>query len=248
MQPIPQSAQVFQQLRRTAWRYLPDVIIHSEESAVKKHPVYATAKCGEPSAARELVLETMTLNGLAHINSLLNQRKPVLLAVQAFETEGMNVIPRVLATALARELALPLTSGIVQINRVSHTGSSGYHRLAYPALFAGTVEEREYFLVDDFIGQGGTLANLKGFIESHGGMVLGATTLTGKQYSAKLCLADETLQTLRRKHGTELEQWWLAAFGYGFERLTESEARYLISGDDAHTITARIVAAWGAGT
>ncbi len=34
-------------------------------------------------------------------------------------------------------------------------------------------------LVDDFIGQGGTIANLKGYIESNGGQVILATTLTG---------------------------------------------------------------------
>src|SRR5262249_43325966 len=62
-------------------------------------------------------------------------------------------------------------------------------------------------------------------------------------YSAKLTLSEETLRGLKGKHGTELEQWWVAAFGYGFERLTESEARYLTRADDAHSISARIVAA-----
>jgi hypoxanthine-guanine phosphoribosyltransferase len=101
----------------------------------------------------------------------------------------------------------------------------------------------QHFLVDDFVGQGGTLANLRGFVESRGAKVLGATSLTGKGYSAKLRLTEETLQGLKGKHGTELEQWWVAAFGYGFERLTESEARYLTRADDAHSISARIVAA-----
>src|SRR5207249_11182772 len=100
---------------------------------------------------------------------------------------------------------------------------------------------------DDFIGQGGTLANLRGFLESHGAMVIGATTLTGKAYSAKLKLTEETLRNLRGKYGRELEEWWLATFGYGFERLTESEARYLIRADDAYTITTRIAAAGRSG-
>ena len=76
-----------------------------------------------------------------------------------------------------------------------------------------------------------------------GAKVLGATALTGKGDSAKLSLSEETLRGLKGKHGTELEQWWVAAFGYGFERLTESEARYLTRADDAHSISARIVAA-----
>ncbi|HMX29239.1 MAG TPA: phosphoribosyltransferase [Blastocatellia bacterium] len=98
-------------------------------------------------------------------------------------------------------------------------------------------------MVDDFIGQGGTLANLKGFLESHGASVIGATVLTGKAYSAKLALTNETLQRLREKYGDELETWWVAAFGYGFECLTESEARYLTRADDADAIRTRIVAA-----
>jgi hypoxanthine phosphoribosyltransferase len=155
----------------------------------------------------------------------------------------MNVIPRVFARVLSKALDLTSANNIIQINRVSHTGADGYHRLAFPPLFGGEVKKQEYFLVDDFIGQGGTLANLKGFVESCGAKVVGATTLTGKAYSAKLNLTEETLQALRRKHGNELEQWWAATFGYGFERLTESEARYLTRSDDAHAISARIVAA-----
>ncbi len=166
-----------------------------------------------------------------------------LLPVHALEADGLNVIPRVMAQIIGRTLALPIETGVLQINRVRYTGANGYRRLASPALFAGDVKPEKYLLVDDFIGQGGTLANLKGYLESRGASVLGATTLTGKAYSAKLNLTEETLQNLRGKYGTELEEWWLATFGYGFERLTESEARYLFRADDAHTLTTRIVAA-----
>ncbi len=93
------------------------------------------------------------------------------------------------------------------------------------------------------MGQGGTLANLKGYLESCGAKVIGATVLTGKAYSAKLQLTSETLQLLCEKHGQELENWWLTSFGYSFECLTESEARYLTRADDADAIRARIIAA-----
>ncbi len=98
-------------------------------------------------------------------------------------------------------------------------------------------------LVDDFVGQGGTLANLRGYIEANGGWVVLTTTLTGKSYSAKLSLTEETLQKLRGQHGEELENWWKERFGYGFEGLTESEARYLERSDDVDTIRDRILAA-----
>jgi hypothetical protein len=234
---------VARHLRRSAWGRFPDVIIHNELSRVKRHPSYYGAKEGDARAADGLVLDTMAPVAVDTIKMMVGATRPHLLAVHAIETEGMNAIPRVLALALSRALDLPMASGVVQINRVAHTGADGYRRLAFPALFGGDVAPKEYFLVDDFIGQGGTLANLKGFVESRGGAVIGATVLTGKAYSAGLTLREGTLNELRNKHGEKLEEWWIAAFGYGFERLTESEARYLIRGDNAHVIAERIIAA-----
>ncbi|HEY1900580.1 MAG TPA: hypothetical protein VGG49_12375 [Steroidobacteraceae bacterium] len=97
--------------------------------------------------------------------------------------------------------------------------------------------------MDDFVGQGGTLANLIGFIVSQGGHVVGATALTGKPYSAKLAPDEAQIQALRDKHGQEFEVWWQQRFGFGFSELTRSEARYLENSPDAHTIRDRLVAA-----
>jgi hypothetical protein len=242
--PVPEFADPIKtHLRRTDWGLFPDVVIHAEESAIKKHPFYPAAKSGDVSAAEGLLLETISLSAIVTLCEIIGREKVRLLPVHAVEAEGLNVIPRVMAQIIGRMIALPVEAGILQINRVKHTGASGYQRLATPALFHGNVKLGKYLLVDDFIGQGGTLANLKGYLESCGASVIGATTLTGKAYSAKLNLTAETLQNLRGKHGTELEEWWLAAFGYGFEKLTESEARYLLRADDAYTITTRIVAA-----
>lgn len=163
MEPVPDFAKLLHQpLRRTAWGDFPDVVIHAEESRVKKHPRYAAAKSGDVYAAKDLVSQAMSNEALDRIRAIINGRRPHLLAVHALETEGLNVIPGVLADLLATSLNLPVLNNIVQINRVSHTGASGYHRLAFPALFDGPVDAEEYFLVDDFIGQGGTLANIKG--------------------------------------------------------------------------------------
>ena len=70
-----------------------------------------------------------------------------------------------------------------------------------------------------------------------------AATLTGKPYSARLSLANDTLQKLRSTHGSALEEWWKKVFGYDFDLLTESEARYLVRADSAQLIRDRIVAA-----
>jgi hypothetical protein len=169
---------------------------------------------------------------------------PELVPIHALETQGVNEIPAALANLLSRLLGLPINKSIVQLNSVGHTGADGFKRLANQALFAGVVVQgAAYLIVDDFVGQGGTLANLIGFIRSQGGEVLAATVLTGKPYSAKLAPDEGQINALRHKHGRELETWWAEKFGFDFDRLTRSEARYLEKTADADTIRSRIAAA-----
>lgn len=230
--------------QRTDWHGLPDVLIHSQESAVKKHPDYLAAKAGDIDAARRLVEDALNKQVIEVIARQLAGSNASIASVHAHEAEGINRIPAVLAEVLGEHLGLQAEASVVQINRSGHTGADGYHRLAHPALFDGEVEQgRNYFLVDDFVGQGGTIANLKGFIETRDGIVVLASTLTGKPYSAKLTLEQSTLEALRVKHGDGLEGWWKESFGYGFEFLTESEARYLQRADDAQLIRDRLIAA-----
>lgn len=230
-------------LRRTPWDAFPDVVICADIPVAKRHPLFDAAKAGDAKAAEALVEDVLATAGHPQLGYIEADSRPYLLAVHAVETAGMNAIPRAFARALSGMIKLPLASGIIQINRVTHTGATGYHRLAFPPVFDGKVEPSEYVLVDDFIGQGGTLANLRGYVESNNGKVIGAVTLTGKTYSGKLRLEECTLRDLREKHGRELEEWWAATFGYGLERLTESEAQYLHRSDNVDTITTRIVAA-----
>jgi hypothetical protein len=84
------------------------------------------------------------------------------------------------AYAEPKVLESPINDSIVQRNTVGHPGASSFERLAKQALFAGEVTpQQRYLIVDDFVGQGGTLANLIGFIASRGGQVVAATDLTG---------------------------------------------------------------------
>jgi hypoxanthine-guanine phosphoribosyltransferase len=229
---------------RTPWQGFPEVSILSTESTVKRHPEYAAAKGGDIASARRLIQSVVGERAYHGVEVALAGRTPVLVAVHAVEAEGINRIPAVLAEALAERLSLWAEPDIVQINRVGHTGATGWHRLAFPPLFDGAVEAgAHYVLVDDFVGQGGTLANLKGFIESRGGVAVLAVTLTGKRYSAKLAPSSETVRALRNRHGFALENWWLETFGFDFDRLTESEGRYLARAEDADTVRDRLVAA-----
>lgn len=156
----------------------------------------------------------------------------------------MNRIPAATAELLGERMGLEVEERIVQANTVGHTGASGWGRLARPAVFDGEVASgRNYVLVDDFIGQGGTLANLRGYALSEGAKVIGAAALTGKGYFAKLALSQQTLHALRDCYEEELESWWRQGFGHGFDKLTESEARYLLRAENAHTIRDRVAQA-----
>jgi hypothetical protein len=222
----------------------PDVIIHASETSVKKHPLYPDAKSGDIGAAYELVKDTFNPVTVEVIKKQLCGRKPIMISAHAIEGEGVNVIPEAFAMMLAEKLGFDVESGIVQINTVGHTGSDGFGRLARQPLFDGDViKGEEYFIVDDFIGMGGTIANLRGYVEFKYGIVIGATALTGKPYSAKIAPERNLLLELRNKHGKELEIWWEKKFGYSFDCLTQSEARYLFKTENADRIRDRIVAA-----
>ena len=178
---------------------------------------------------------------------LLGQRggaEPLLVSAHAYERDGVNAIPAALSALLSGCLGVRFDTGIVQINVVGHTGADGYGRLARQAAFDGDVAAgREYVMVDDFVGQGGTLANLRGWIEKKKGKVIGAVAFTGKAYSAKLNPTEDQIHELRHKHGPDFEKWWRERFGYAFDCLTQSEARYLARSPDVDTIRDRLAAA-----
>jgi hypothetical protein len=232
------------QVRRFPWDGFPPVWIHASERVVKSHLSYAAGKAGDPDAAFRLVTDLLSPGIVEEIRVAVGSTLPILASAHALERGGVNAIPEVLADLLGLRLGWKVDSNIVQTNIVSHTGADGFSRLARQALFAGTVEPgSSYFLADDFIGQGGTLANLRSLILEKGGTVVGATVLTGKPYSATLAPAGETLTQLRAKHGTELETWWVRTFGFSFECLTESEARYLLNTPTVDRVRDRIAAA-----
>jgi hypothetical protein len=84
-----------------------------------------------------------------------------------------------------------------------------------------------YVLVDDHVGLGGTLANLRGHVETGGGRVIGMTTLTESRDGRRISLRPETLDMLWEKHGEALDRLWQEQFGYGIDCLTQVEAQNL---------------------
>jgi DNA mismatch repair ATPase MutS/hypoxanthine-guanine phosphoribosyltransferase len=230
---------------RVPWRDFPEVIVSADLREAKQHPDYADAKQGDADAAYRFARDTLTPETIEKIRALIGDRKPILAAIHAVEADGRrNAIPDAFARYLSEILELPLDATFVQTNVVHHTGAGAFHRMAFQPVFDGHIERgREYFIVDDNIAVGGTIANARGFIETHGGRVIGATTLTESGPSGKVALRDETSQALRQKHGDSLNNYWQSEFGHTLETLTESEARHLLKAADVDTIRNRIAAA-----
>ena len=229
---------------RAPWNNFPDVVIVAAQSLVKKHVDYEQAKQGnveDAAPAAKRLAAAMYTSASLHAMSDFPLQGALIVPVHALEGQGYNRIPAAFAELLAEKLSLEVDTGIIQVNVVNHTGATGWQRLASPPLFEGAVTvDQRYFLVDDFVGQGSTLANLRGHIVHHGGQVVGAACLTGRADSSKLALTQRTLEGLRHKHGPELEAWWVETCGYDFACLTESEARYLIRVEDADTVRAQL--------
>lgn len=217
----------------------PDAIIGSTLGSASKHPDYAAAKAGDVAAATRLAVDLVTPEMVAKVADALGGARPRVLPVAAEESSGRNKIPRAVAEVLAARLGLETATGIVQANRAQRTGLDGLDRIFAPVDFAGTVEPGDYLLVDDTLTQGGTFAALASHIREGGGNVSAVVALTGKQYSAKIQPSPETLASLRQKHG-DLEDQFRAATGYGFDALTESEARYFARFEPAERLRDRI--------
>ncbi len=168
---------------RAGWDDFPEVLILKEESAVMQDPLYPASKAGDAEAAAAMLKNLLTSADISRLQRFVEthayDKNPILAAVHAFE-KNLNAIPSALAQIISKNLNCDYAVDLRQCNIVSHTGASGYGRLARQALFKGPIEkDRTYILVDDFVGQGGTLANLRGHILKQGGHVAAALVCIG---------------------------------------------------------------------
>jgi hypothetical protein len=218
------------QYYRTPWPAdFPDVVIHAPLAERDIHPSYSAAKAGSMDAARHLVEDLLSEESVRALESLVGVTPVLLVGISAIETLGFNAIPDAMANELNIRLNWPIEAGeLRQCNKVGHTRASSWHRFVTQAEFTGEVMAgANYVLVDDHVGFGGTLANLRGYIEHQGGTVIGMTTLTETPGARRIALQGETLRMLREKHGDPLEELWQENFGHGLDCCTQLEASYL---------------------
>ena len=231
---------------RSVWdKDFPEVVLHGRLADATSHPSYAAAKGGNDAAARQLVSDVLSPDAIRQLKKVIGSREAIALGVHAEEAVSRNAIPSAMADMLGKVLGIEVDLDIMQAAKVGRTAQDGFGRLANQPGFDGPVrKDKPYLIMDDTLTQGGTLANLKGYIENRGGEVLAATALTGKQYSAKLAINSSTIEQLRGQYDdTGLEAWWQKRFGYSFDALTESEGQYLLRAKDADKIRDRVTAA-----
>lgn len=155
---------------RSPWNDFPQVIRNGSLGSIKDDPGYLEAKSGDATAALELVNRNLSDESVASVNELIGSRKPSVLPVLAIEGAGKNKIPAAVAVVLADRLGLEVETEIVQIDKISRTGSGSDHRLAFNSSFLGRViPGQEYLIVDDNLTMGGTIAYLRGYVENRGG-------------------------------------------------------------------------------
>ena len=219
---------------------LPDVIIGNPLGEAKGDD-YGLAKAGSVAASMRLAQKLVTADLVEKLRDSSGEN-PLVVGVNSVEAAGKNALPRAGAEIIAHRLGLDTAPGIVQSTSPKRTGMDGLNRIfARPEFDGDVVAGRGYILVDDTLTQGGTFAALAKHIEAGGGHVVAIVALTGKQYSSKLSPSEETIGRVREKFG-DIEDEFRNATGYGFDDLTESEARYLASFDAPDTIRDRILA------
>lgn len=232
-------------MSRSEWGDFPNVIVNAPLAQATTHPDYQAAKNGHIEAAIRLVQDVLTTASIEQLKYVIEDKEPILVAVHAEEDVSINRIPTAMAVLIAKRTGWDIEYSIVQAKKVGRTfAPSGFYRIANQPTFAGNFVKGKYaILLDDTLTQGGTFASLKGFIEEKGGCVIAAIALTGKQYSAKLSISDETLSKLRGGYGS-LEYWFEQEVGFSFDKCTESEARYLlVSKQSINSLRDKIIAA-----
>lgn len=200
----------------------PPVSLFASDAVIKSHADYRSAKAGDVDSAIRLVgdLAPPLLDNLDRFSSNV-----VFVAPHAEEASGDNAIPQTLATYLSLRTGARCDIGIVQTNKVFHTGADPMQRLIAQSSFTGFVEPgARYVMVDDVTAMGGTLADLANYIQVNGGLIVGVVVLVNAARSGNLVPSRARTTDLERRYGDEIRQ----TLSVDPEALSAEEAGYLI--------------------
>lgn len=234
---------------RAPWGNFPKVIRNDDLKTLSKHSEYLDAKSGDTEAAIDLLLKTLKQETVEQCFELLKKHSDVILVpVLAKEVAGNNKIPLVTAKLLSEYLELPFVDDIVQKEKIGRTGKGADYRLVFNPTFEGFINKsKEYFIVDDTLTMGGTIASLHGYIRNRGAKVVGAMVMTAHIGSLELPIKQSMYNGIINKHGEKVNRFWNKEFGYGIENLTQAEAGHLRAAKTFDQLRTRIIEARYAG-
>ncbi len=216
---------------RADWGDFPEIIRNGNLGDLRAQPEYEAAKHGNSKAALDMVERLLTSETIEQVRGLIGRDKPLILPVRLKEAHGNNQIPLAVATILAEHIGLEVEYDIVQQEVLSRTNAGADHRLAFNPTFNGVVEpNKKYFIVDDTLTMGGTIASLRGYVENRGGKVIGSSVMVAGRDSiapVNIVVKPIMLAAINQKHGEAMNNYWKEEFGYGIEKLTQSEAGHL---------------------
>ena len=201
--------------------------------AAKHAGLFDKAKAGDAEAAADLVDALMSdKTRRAKILQLKKDHPDAAIAcpVHAEEAGGRNKIPAAFAAYIANTLGMEVDDSIVQTVRAGHTGADAWYRLTHRAQFEGDIAPgKEYILVDDHITQGGTINELRSYIENNGGKVVAVAALTASRKSAIISPTKEIIDELKRRYPDIDQLLRDGDIAGSVEAITNSEAEYIKS-------------------
>lgn len=182
-------------------------------------------------AAIALCDSIVTESNLEALYDLTFGLEPIVVAPALTLHETQNALARTFAGWLGAKMNWKIDRNIYQsktINRDFNT--NGWFRIVNEPTFYGAVEAgRPYILADDVCAMGGTLASLRGYIETAGGKVLAMTVLaSGSGKNVQISLVGDTFARLNIAWNGQLRETCPKEVGHELESVTEPEGQFLL--------------------
>ncbi|OAM91884.1 hypothetical protein AW736_26250 [Termitidicoccus mucosus] len=206
---------------RTPWSDFPDVLPHTSIASLKAHPAYADAKAGDFNAARAVA------HALVNPTRFKWRTDFVVPVIKLDRDSVWNALPLGMADAISTFSGAKVVTTVFQSNIVHQSDANAVSRIVNQPLFEGKCPKGSYLIVDDIVSFGSTIANLRGFIESHGGKVAAASTFAAQIFATKLRPDSFTISSILRRfpHADDIIQ--STTGGVSAATLTNREANFI---------------------
>lgn len=215
-----------------------------------KHPDFNAAKKGGDDEAADRLVRSLT--DVADLRTLASRHPGSRLVCVGTGEGSANRIPQAFAGFAAEVTGLPLDTGVLKGNSPKHTGKSAVQRFVARAAFEGSITTgANYIALDDVMTQGGTISELRQFLQRQGSRVVAVATLA---FTNSTVMSDglhiaPTMATRRALIGRfGISDLTAALTEFGIYdgnpfALTESEGRMLLRFESTAAMRAALTAA-----